>query len=156
MDSLNLHWFQRLAPVPDRKACLAALRILWLHDCSCVRAAKACHPYRLYNNIHTQTAPIIHEYHCSKSWAVKSDWSVGNCEWQCLLDPLLAVRPHVIRWGRVSGQTSAMRESWQVCICRVTQKQDGGLTSINELVQFYHWGTNASVIKSTEVLMPWW
>ena len=44
-----------------------------LHDCSCIHltpiaetAAKACHPYD-YNDIHTQTSPIFHEYHCSKS-----------------------------------------------------------------------------------------
>ena len=80
-----------------------------LHDCSCIHLpliAETVLPKPViladYNNIHTQTSPIIHEYYCSKSWAGKSDWPVGNYEWQSLLDPLLAVHPH-IRWGRVSG-----------------------------------------------------
>ena len=37
----------------------------------------------------------------------ESDWSVENYEWQCLLEPLLAVRAaplaYVIRQGRVRG-----------------------------------------------------
>ena len=30
------------------------------------------------NIIHDQTQPMIHEYYCSRSWAVESDWSVGK------------------------------------------------------------------------------
>ena len=68
MDSLNLRWFQRLA-VPDREACLAALDLVIAR--LFVRTSWYVLPKLViltdYNNIHTQTSPIIHEYHCSKS-----------------------------------------------------------------------------------------
>ena len=32
----------------------------------------------MINDIHVQTTPTRHEYYCSRSWAVESDWSVGK------------------------------------------------------------------------------
>ena len=48
------------------------------------------------NNIHVQTTPTIHEYYCSRSWAVESDWSVGKL-WMALFGkasslPLTAIQ----------------------------------------------------------------
>ena len=110
-----------------------------LHDCLCIHLPPIAEtvlpkPAILtdYNDIHTQTSLISIKYHCSKSWAVKSDWSVGNYEQQCLLDPLLAVHQHIIKQGRVSGQTTlllAVRRRLR-CATRTSSGEGGSVARL--------------------------